>query len=184
MNADGTNPTRLTDNPEPDYAPRWSNDGRILFTGNRGGKGDVYVMDDEGRNVSPLTTIGARYGSYAPDGKKVAFVSRSPEVINAAHWLQVFVVDADGNNLKMITRSPHSIFVPRWSGDGAKITFVVEYHGARANIFEMDAAGGNVKRLTAGPKFDGWPAYSPDGTKLAFESNRNGNYEIYVMNLR
>jgi TolB protein len=93
-------------------------------------------------------------------------------------------MDADGSNLKMITRSPHSIFVPRWSADGAKITFVVEYHGARANIFEMDAVGGNFKRLTAGPKFDGWPSYSPDGTKLAFESNRNGNYEIYVMNLR
>jgi Tol biopolymer transport system component len=69
-------------------------------------------------------------------------------------------------------------------GCGAKITFVVEYHGARANIFEMDAAGGNLKRLTAGPKFDGSPVYAPDGKKLAFESNRSGNYEIYVMSVR
>ena len=84
----------------------------------------------------------------------------------------------------MITRSPNSTFSPKWSADGASITFVVEYHGARANIFEISADGGNLKRLTAGPKFDGRPAYSPDGTKLAFESNRNGNYEIYVMNLR
>ena len=64
------------------------------------------------------------------------------------------------------------------------MTFVIEYHGARANIFAMSADGANLKRLTAGPKFDGRPAYSPDGTRLAFESNRNGNYEIYVMNLR
>ena len=84
----------------------------------------------------------------------------------------------------MITRSPNSTFVPKWSADGAAITFVIEYHGARANIFEISAEGGNLKRLTAGPKFDGRPAYSPDGTKLAFESNRNGNYEIYVMSLR
>ena len=48
----------------------------------------------------------------------------------------------------------------------------------------VNAAGGDLKRLTAGPKFDGWPAFSPDGTKLAFESNRSGNYEIYVMSLR
>ena len=184
MNADGSNPKRVTDHPEADYGPRWSIDGRILFTGNRGGRGDIFVTDVEGRSVKSLTATGARFPSCAPDGKKVAFVSRSPEIINSAHWLQIFVIDADGSNLKMITRSPHSIFVPRWSADGAKITFVVEYHGARANIFEMDAVGGNFKRLTAGPKFDGWPSYSPDGTKLAFESNRNGNYEIYVMNLR
>ena len=107
-------------------------------------------MDEDGGNVSRLTTMGATRAAWSPDGKKVTFVSRSPEIINNAHWLQVFVIDADGSNLKMISRSPHSTFVPRWSADGKTITFVVEYHGARANIFEMDAGGGNLKRL------DGW----------------------------
>jgi len=44
--------------------------------------------------------------------------------------------------------------------------------------------GGNIKRLTAGPKMDTQPAISPDGSKLAFQTNRDGNFEIYVMNLR
>ena len=180
MNADGSNPRRLTDNPRTDNQPRWSVDGRIVFTSYRDGQSDIYVMDDAGRNVTRLTTIKATRAAWSPDGRKVAFVSRTPEI----HWLQVFVMDADGSNVKMITRSEHSTFVPKWSPDGARIAFVVEYHGARANIFEIPAEGGNLKRLTVGPKFDGRPAYSPDGTKLAFESNRNGNYEIYVMSLR
>ena len=184
MNADGSNRRRLTDHPEQDYAPRWSIDGKIIFTGNRGGKGDIYVMDDEGRNITRLTTTVARYASFAPDGKKITFVSRSLEMLGGAYWLQVFVMDADGSNLKMLTRIPHSSFVPRWSADGKSITFVIEYHGNRANIFEINSEGGPPKRLTAGPKFDGRPAYSPDGSKLAFESNRDGNYEIYVMSLR
>ena len=163
---------------------RNSVDGRILFTSNRAGREDIYVMDQEGGNVTRLTTIGGSRGAWSPDGKKVTFVGRSPEIIGGAYWLQVFVIDADGSNLKMITHSPNSTFVPKWSADGASIAFVVEFHGTRANVFEVSAAGGNLKRITAGPKFDGWPAYSPDGTKLAFESNRNGNYEIYVMNLR
>ena len=29
---------------------------------------------------------------------------------------------------------------------------------------------------------DYWPVWSPDGKRIAFTSNRDGNYEIYVMN--
>jgi Tol biopolymer transport system component/DNA-binding winged helix-turn-helix (wHTH) protein len=184
MNADGSKPRKLTNDPATDSSPRWSVDGQILFTSYRGGQSDIYVMDAAGRNVRRLTTMGASRASWSPDGKKVTFVSRSSELIGQAYWLQVYAIDADGSNLKMITRSPHSTFTPKWSPDGKTIAFVVEYHGERANIFQIDAEGGPLKRLTAGPKFDGRPSYSADGTKLAFESNRDGNYEIYVMSLR
>ena len=32
------------------------------------------------------------------------------------------------------------------------------------------------------PGLDVRPAWSPDGSRIAFTSNRDGNYEIYVMN--
>jgi hypothetical protein len=47
----------------------------------------------------------------------------------------------------------------------------------------MDVNGANQVRLTpfdTNEELD--PAWSPDGTKIAFSSNRDGNYEIYVMN--
>ena len=184
MNTDGSDLRRLTNDPAIESTPRWSIDGKIVFTSNRGGQSDVYVMDESGGNVSRLTTTGASRAAWSPDGRKITFVSRASELIANAYWLQVYVIDADGSNLRMITRSPHSTFMPKWSANGAALAYAVEYHGARANIFEIPVQNGDPKRLTAGPKFDGWPSYSPDGSKLAFESNRNGNYEIYVMNLR
>ena len=36
-------------------------------------------------------------------------------------------------------------------------------------------------RLTRNDAYDWSPAWSPDGTQIAFHSNRDGNYEIYVM---
>jgi len=42
-----------------------------------------------------------------------------------------------------------------------------------------DGSGG--RRLTDDKFIDSYPAWSPDGKKIAFASNRDGNYEIYIM---
>jgi tol-pal system beta propeller repeat protein TolB len=141
MNTDGSNLRRLTNDPASDSSPRWSADGRILFTSNRAGQADVYVMDAAGGNVSRLTTVLAKEAAWAPDGRKVTFVSRSPEMIGGQFWLQIWAMDADGSNVRMVTRSPHSTFEPTWSPDGSAIAFTNEYHGTRANIFEIDSGG-------------------------------------------
>jgi len=48
----------------------------------------------------------------------------------------------------------------------------------------MAADGTDLKKLTDHPAMDFWPAWSPDGRRprIAFTSNRDGNYEIYLMN--
>ena len=143
-------------------------------------------MDDDGTNAVRLTKQGARQAAYSPDGKRMAFVRPSLEKINGQLPRQIYIGDADGNNGKMLTKNPYHLGEPCWSADGAKIFFlkVIDKMGGRANIFEMDADGSNPRRLTAGPTHDRRPSLSPDGSKLAFQSNRAGNYEIYVMNLR
>ena len=46
----------------------------------------------------------------------------------------------------------------------------------------MNADGRDVVRLTQSPGLDARPAWSPDGKRIAFTSNRDGNYDIYVVN--
>ncbi|MFN8372770.1 MAG: hypothetical protein U0694_07820 [Anaerolineae bacterium] len=36
--------------------------------------------------------------------------------------------------------------------------------------------------MTSGSSFDSQPAWSPDGTQIAFASDRDGDYDIYIMN--
>lgn len=56
MNADGSNLTRLTNNPSADCNPIWSPDGKqILFTSNRNQFDNLFVMDANGANPRQLT---------------------------------------------------------------------------------------------------------------------------------
>jgi TolB protein len=43
--------------------------------------------------------------------------------------------------------------------------------------------GSNERRLTENTIMDIRPRVSPDGKRIAFVSTRDGNYEVYVMNI-
>src|SRR2546422_11714268 len=49
-------------------------------------------------------------------------------------------------------------------------------------LFRSNADGSGQMNLTNNPALDYPAGWSPDGSKILFETNRDGNYEIYVMN--
>jgi dipeptidyl aminopeptidase/acylaminoacyl peptidase len=46
-----------------------------------------------------------------------------------------------------------------------------------------DKDGGNIIRLTENPGFDVQPSWSSNGNQIAFTSDRNGNQDIYLLDL-
>jgi len=75
------------------------------------------------------------------------------------------------------------LFVPFHRGFLCSLCQLTSYIDGIENIYAMDADGSNVVNLTNSPGHDYEPAWSPDGTKIAFSSSREGNNEIYVMNI-
>jgi Tol biopolymer transport system component len=45
----------------------------------------------------------------------------------------------------------------------------------------MNVDGGNLRRLTDDPGLDEYPTWSPDGQWIAFHSERDGDFDIYIM---
>jgi TolB protein len=49
-------------------------------------------------------------------------------------------------------------------------------------IYSVPASGGHPRRIISGGDANRHPAWSPDGRKIAFDSNRSGNYDVWVYN--
>ena len=94
---------------------------------------------------------------------------------------EIYVMDADGTNVKKLTSNTVWDSNPAWSPDCKEIAFSTGRYSDKGEICVMDADGTNIVRLTSSTAWDTWPDWSPDGRKIAFESDGDGDKEIYVM---
>ncbi len=93
MNANGTNPTNISNSLYADEWPDWSPDGsQIAFSRNLTSSGprEIFVMNSDGTGVTQLTTIGgSEKPHWSPDGSRIVF----------SRFGEIWVMDADGSNV-------------------------------------------------------------------------------------
>ncbi len=160
---------------------------KIAFDSQRDGNRDIYVMDANGGNVRRLTQTSGKLRlswkpKWSPDRTRIAFHSNRDGTAaeGRSEENEIYVMNANGGNLRRLTNNDAADLDPVWSPDGNKIAFVSHRDG-NPEIYVMDADGGNVRRLTNNFVVDREPAWSPDRRTVAFESHRDGNPDIYVM---
>ncbi len=182
MDIDGGNPRRLTNTEAAEDHPAWSPDGsKILFDADYDGDGfyEIYTLNPDGTELTRLTfnTANDQFADWSPDGSQIAFSSD-----RNGSW-DLFIMDADGGNQEALTDSPDWELFPAWSPDGGQIAFNGLVPRSRnTDIFVMNADGSEIRQLTDAPGFDENPVWSPDGGQIAFQTQRDGHFEIYVMN--
>jgi len=188
---DGSGLERLTSTPGYDAEATIGPDGRIVFTSLRDGDMEIYSMNGDGSDVRRLTHRPGPDGGpfFSPDGTQIVFRGREippgPELedfralLEDELWrpttLEIFVMNADGSNLRQVTRLGGANFAPFFHPDGRRIIFSSNHHdpqGRDFDIYLIDIDGTNLERVTYNDTFDGFPMFSPDGRRLVFASNR------------
>jgi len=144
MNADGTHRKQLFEFPyyvnssespgKPGTMsnPAWSPDGKqIAF----GWKGDIHVVNPDGTELVRFgdTRASNRMPNWSPQGTHMVYATENADRTS----VDLMVMDANGNNKRLLLDYTQNTGYPAWSPDGTQIAFSA---GADIYLFRIDPA--------------------------------------------
>ena len=94
---------------------------------------------------------------------------------------EIYIGDYDGANQRRVTVSRQLNLNPSWSPDAQALTYTT--YRPNPDVFVSLIYKGVLQNPTKGVGTNYLPVFSPDGKQIAFMSGRDGNTEIYAMNV-
>lgn len=147
-------------------------------------------------NLTHTTGYDAE-GAYSPDGKRIVFSSnravygralsekeKAQLELDPSYFLDVYVMNADGSNVRQLTNTPGYDGGTFWSPDGSRIIWRrFSEDGARAEVFTMKPDGTDQRKITNLGAMSWAPIFHPSGDYIIFSTNVLGfaNFELYLV---
>ncbi|MFM1768437.1 MAG: hypothetical protein RJA22_966 [Verrucomicrobiota bacterium] len=161
---------------------------------------DLFTVRRDGTEARRLTDAPGydAEGAFSPDGRRIVFCSlRAAYPTNRlagadlkrletdpAWFGDIYVMDADGGNVRRLTDTPGYDGGPFFSADGRRIIWRrFAEDGKTADIYTMLTDGSDVRRLTSFGAMSWAPYFHPSGEYAIFTANKLGfgNFELYVV---
>ncbi len=160
---------------------------------------DIYQADSNGNNLLNLTNADGydAEGSYSADGSQILFasnreayqrsLSRAEQNLfedDASYFMDLYLMDADGSNVRQLTHSPGYDGGPFFSPDNSKVVWRrFNPDGNSAEIWTMNIDGSGQRQLTADAMVSWGPYYHPSGDYIIYSSNilGNSNFELFMI---
>lgn len=130
----------------------------------------AHATDD--RTLVPEDIFELEYAldpQISPDGRRIAYVRQSLDIMTDRLLPNIWIVNADGSGHRPLLSGAGSFSDPRWSPDGDRLLYVTSAgeRGAELHVRWMDTGQtALLTNLPAGPASMSW---SPDGQWIAFQ---------------
>lgn len=149
--------TRLTNSSAIDTSPSYSPDGsKVVFTSDRGGQPQIYVMGADGSGQTRVSFGGGSYSTpvWSPRGDLIAFTKQS------GGQFQIGVMKTDGSGERILSTGFQQEG-PTWAPNGRVVMFFRDQLGGGGpKLYSVDLTGRNEQAIpTSGFASD--PAWSP-----------------------
>ena len=170
---DGSGRRTLTRSPAPNTDAQWSPDGALLsFTRSPAfdwTKASIWSVARDGTHLRRIAR--GQFGRWSPDGTRLALDSPT-----ATSQGDIFIVDADGANRRLVLASRELDQPADWSPDGRKILFT-RYDSDRpgSSVYVVNVDGTGLRKLARGLA----GTWSPDGTRIVYTTDFPGR--VFVM---
>ena len=178
--ADGQNAQSILISPEPIMSPAWAPDGaRMAYVSFQNKKPILFVQNlTASKQPAPVANYRGSNSApaWSPDGKQLA------AVLTKDGTSQIYLMSADGSNLRRLTVSGGIDTEPFFTPDGQSIYFTSD-RGGSPQIYRMPASGGDPVRMTFEGDYNVSPRVSPDGKILAYISRVSGRFQLMAMDL-
>jgi len=140
----------------------------------------------DGHDILVNLGVSVNDPAWSPDGNRLVFDG------NGTRGSQLWVVDADGTNLRQLTPTPDGCpngncteaVNPAWSPDGRTIAYIAPHHGGgiftRSALNLIDVATGTTTEVYGTDQASlARPTWSPDSQSIALDiSHYSGTVEI------
>jgi TolB protein len=178
VNADGSGLRVLMHAERPDYVTGvdWSPVGDALAVARSlDGRGSIWRVDPANGASTPITGPGPGQSdeqpAWSPDGKRLVFarsLGRGRTDLYPSD-VDLFVVDADGSNLRLLLERPYPQFGPRWSPDGTTVLFESSNADDLTQLMTIGRDGSGLREIKTGVwRISGGASWSADGAWVVF----------------
>lgn len=161
--------------------PVFSPDGTMIVFSRSGENGSdlfsIPVTGGEPRRITAMRGTENTNPAPSPDGRRYVFVS------GQLGHPELYITDADGSNVKVLTDFDFSDknfrSDPDWSPDGRLIAYQ-ERTNDRFQIRTIRVSGSTPKYMTSEGENE-QPSWAPDARHLVFTSSRTGVRQLWVL---
>jgi Tol biopolymer transport system component len=150
--------------------------GRLVYSSPSG----ISTMRADGTHRRLLSSLpGATQPAWGPAGRRIAFAAREG---SDGSWYEIYVMRADGQNVRQVTSNGLGDVSPSWSPTGKRVAVVRTFYDqygdpiqdtAELRIIRLD--GGTARVLVRGQVLEA--KWSPNGKLIAYST---GN-AVYVV---